>query len=966
MTAVALFITLFSSCRPDAAIGNGETSREHIRLGDQAFNHSHLRGWRDAAAHYQLALAAAPNPELRLKLFLTLALQAIREKEEAILNPAVYRQLDDLALSRRECQAKPQLLLLQQYLTEIRKAPFLRENARHQRSIRRIYIPREPFAIQNSPQDLWLYLHLLHYYSCDPRRPDEEYHRIYRDNQIPALLEKFRRHPLFIYSNFGQCGLDYSEIKKQFPGFAEMSQRHADGLFRKRQYSGAIRAYHEALRLIPDYSSAWTSLGNIFHLMVKNHETASEFYDKALAVDPTRPMALFGKGVSLHYLEKYRESLQTLDYMLMNNTPYRGEALYFKAYNHYKLHDIPAMTKALEQAFRSMPDPAAAHELMALALMDGKKYIEAENHLLAAIRDGENASAANALYLMGRLCLRIRNWNFFHYFTQAEKAYRSGLQNQRREMDEIKGLDVDAHIKKWMMEDRARKFRDQREMAESQMALMREVLAANRKNRPSESQDPFMREFFEEGNNAIHYAVFNDDVRELGELHGGGQDINARNLAGYTPMHYAVLLNRPASARFLAAKGAAIQVHAAGGFTPLHDAAGKGLADLVRLLLEHGADVYAADDIGMIPLDIAVANKQSAVFSLLNPLHNAIIAADLLKVREIIDARPHLLNLRDENGRTPLFMAVAHQKVQTVAYLLEQGADVGIGDNRGVSPCSGARLSGNREIREMLARYGAEETDGDMFREGVGAGAAKVWFIDRDSWFVRTSRGVILFNYYPYALPPMLQTREPLIRGDVVNALLMRDVPVVNLIANGPMGAAEMRHINYWGSSLREYFAVGYAPGVEEGRLRYLAPGGERRMGEVLVKSLSVGSVGQGAAYLVQAGKLVIFYAGKMFSGGEKGGDGVMRVCREAGLGKLVPDIAFLPVTGEGVCGEDDISLRFIREFSPLLVAPLHKGDVELYYGVFVRRLREAGLETRFAAAPYNGGLIHYSREPGA
>src|SRR2546421_5314690 len=77
-------------------------------------------------------------------------------------------------------------------------------------------------------------------------------------------------------------------------------------------------------------------------------------------------------------------------------------------------------------------------------------------------------------------------------------------------------------------------------------------------------------------------------------------------------------------------------------------------------------------------------------------------------VRELLDARPQLLNASDTDGNTPLHVAAGYGQKEMVALLLSHGANVNARRNNGATPLHIAAHHGNAEIIELLAAHGAE------------------------------------------------------------------------------------------------------------------------------------------------------------------------------------------------------------------------------------------------------------------
>jgi ankyrin repeat protein len=91
-------------------------------------------------------------------------------------------------------------------------------------------------------------------------------------------------------------------------------------------------------------------------------------------------------------------------------------------------------------------------------------------------------------------------------------------------------------------------------------------------------------------------------------------------------------------------------------------------------------------------------------------LHEAIERNDLNKCKEILasEEKPHLLELRDELGRTPLLLSTHLNRVEIAKALIANGADVNARDAKQDTPYLLAGAEGRNEILLMTLENGAD------------------------------------------------------------------------------------------------------------------------------------------------------------------------------------------------------------------------------------------------------------------
>jgi ankyrin repeat protein len=117
---------------------------------------------------------------------------------------------------------------------------------------------------------------------------------------------------------------------------------------------------------------------------------------------------------------------------------------------------------------------------------------------------------------------------------------------------------------------------------------------------------------------SLHDAALKGYVEIVEILIAHKANVNALNAEGATALHDAALAGKCAVAEALLNHGAQVDARDRDSqATPLHLAASWGRRDVVELLLARGANPALKDKNGKTALDLATANGQSDVLSVL-------------------------------------------------------------------------------------------------------------------------------------------------------------------------------------------------------------------------------------------------------------------------------------------------------------------------------------------------------------
>ncbi|MDR2536753.1 MAG: ankyrin repeat domain-containing protein [Treponema sp.] len=208
---------------------------------------------------------------------------------------------------------------------------------------------------------------------------------------------------------------------------------------------------------------------------------------------------------------------------------------------------------------------------------------------------------------------------------------------------------------------------------------------------------------------------------------------NYRINDGITPLHAASREGHVGFMEFLIEQGADVNIKNASGSTPLHEAVRSGKVDAIKVLLASKVDINAQDARGNSVLHLAIRDvppdTHREIVNLLlaqpginpslwdeygdSPLHATIT---LNKDPEIIKAllkKGSDVNVRNIEGKTPLYMAIEQNRQQYVTVLLEGNSNLFAADNSGVTPYEKALKERADLLPYLITPATVLQSDGD-------------------------------------------------------------------------------------------------------------------------------------------------------------------------------------------------------------------------------------------------------------
>lgn len=230
-------------------------------------------------------------------------------------------------------------------------------------------------------------------------------------------------------------------------------------------------------------------------------------------------------------------------------------------------------------------------------------------------------------------------------------------------------------------------------------------------------------------------AAISGDVETVNMLLSAGANVNGvvDGEQLFPPIYLAARWDRPDAVKALIEAGADVDAQGFGGFTALNISAAHNHIEVLKILLASGADGNNDDnDFSASPIDTAVSYRKHEAVSLIMSAgfsadrkmsldYDEIDIDGLLRApRRLSSLDPvvSVLNINQsglaDKRTSPLYYAITHRDIRTLAALLEGGADV---DYRHAYEATPLHLEVNRANNhrpiQMLIKHGANTNSKD-------------------------------------------------------------------------------------------------------------------------------------------------------------------------------------------------------------------------------------------------------------
>lgn len=180
------------------------------------------------------------------------------------------------------------------------------------------------------------------------------------------------------------------------------------------------------------------------------------------------------------------------------------------------------------------------------------------------------------------------------------------------------------------------------------------------------------------------------------------------NVSDQTPLYISCVKGHTDVVRVLLEQGNAdvnsVSQRSTVGLTPLYIASFQGHTEIVKLLIKRSADVnkrillfgatplYASVTLGhtevVKELLKARANPTAVLPNGLSPLHAAALRGIVEIVQALVELGHADVNIRTDDGATPLILACRATRISVIKYLIQKGANVTLATTDGRTPLS--------------------------------------------------------------------------------------------------------------------------------------------------------------------------------------------------------------------------------------------------------------------------------------
>ena len=441
-----------------------------------------------------------------------------------------------------------------------------------------------------------------------------------------------------------------------------------------------------------------------------------------------------------------------------------------------------------------------------------------------------------------------------------------------------------------------------------------------------------------------------------------GADINTASIDGRTPLTFATYTeNSEAMAKFLILNGADVNPDpctfdkactCGPNFqTPLHGAARHGQLGMAKALVSNGAKVNVYDNEGLTPMHMAVLSGDSEMVSYLAD-HGA------------------FLNTPEKNtGSTELHLAVAMGYDDIAGLLMERGSCPKMKDNDQKSPFDYAMEYNHKGLGYKLLASGADDSRleeylaaPDPLSEPVAYGEASVWFLGHSGWAVKTQNHFLVFDYF--CNPRDRKPGDSCIASGYILPEQLKDQQVT-VFSTHAHGDHYSPGIFSWKESIPNIeYVLCWNQNTNGNDYTMIPVHGEQKVRDMNVYVNS--STDLGGGYLVEVDGLVLFHMGDHANGEDQlmaeFTDEIDIIAEK--YDKI--DIVFGGIRGCSLGQPEQVKQGIyytLDKLDPNLFVPMHSGSHTFSYKEFTESARKDNVDQPMKYVTHKGERFIYTKD---
>jgi len=435
------------------------------------------------------------------------------------------------------------------------------------------------------------------------------------------------------------------------------------------------------------------------------------------------------------------------------------------------------------------------------------------------------------------------------------------------------------------------------------------------------------------GRTSLHYAASNDrlDIVQILIENGAEIDMRASGYYGRTALHLALQNDHIDVATYLIEKGANInQTEDAYGWSALYWSLRRQQTEMAKQLIFLGANMHLTDNDGKTPIRMAVEYGYTDIVDLLQK-------------------KGATITERDKNYmRTLLHSAAINGYLNIADLLIREGTDVNAQDKEWKTPLFYADKYGHKRIADLLLKNGAEadfvekNNKTELLEMQLKEGEAIVWYLGHCGWAIKTKNHFLIFDYWQYGEKP----DEPGILNGHINPNEITESSVYVFVSHEHYDHFD-RVIFDWKKNIENiHYILGWHMENKHDYI-YINPGEPTKVGDMEITTRLTRDGVQNQGFLVKVDDIVMYH-----SGDDNNNDDIDLLT--ANFKSL--DFLFQSTTHD----EGERALIRINKFNPKAIFPMHYGGREHRYREFAEFASEQIANVNIICVENRGDRYYY------